>query len=194
MLGAAAVLAPVLLAAPAHAQPDPLATVSAAGMVACLDPDKARKTCGGMDYYEHRGGASYTHRAVVLMDPKGPVVVEMVLPVEVRNGAACELVRKEDLMMAKVRVGGRLLPPEEAAPDLEFVVGLLESALGKEYCTTYVVEGDSVMSKTSIAGVYRPGLDTHLMWVKGRRRLHRRPLSAHFSDFTAASVFLTWSL
>jgi hypothetical protein len=160
ILGSAA----LVLAVPAHAQPDPLAP-AAKGMAQCSKPDKARKTCSSLAYYKSAGGAHYDNRAIVMVSPQGPVLLETNTPVEVKNGAVCGAIRKEDVMAGKVRVGGNPLTGDQAAAVLGQLAQALAPVIGKEICTSYAADGDGFVGKSSIAGAYMPELDTPGIWV-----------------------------
>lgn len=156
-----------LLTAASAASPaiDPLLPAQS-GEMQCYEPDEARKTCRSLASYDKRDASSYDNRAIVLISPSEPVVLETVTPVTIQAGAVCGAIRPEDIQNGKLTISGRVLSADQAAPVLSRIADAMKPIMGKRICTTYVHEKDALIAHATINGVAQPDMDQTVKWVK----------------------------
>lgn len=136
------------------------------GSVQCYQPDDQQRTCRSIASYVPTGETTYANKAVVLLSPNGPVILETITPVTIRAGAVCGFIRAEDVRAGKLHVAGRLLTDAEAAPMLGQVVQSMSGIMGQEICTSYVQTADGLTAKATMNGVYQAGADQRVKWVQ----------------------------
>lgn len=136
------------------------------GSVQCYQPDDQQRTCRSIASYVPRGEAKYANKAVVLLSPNGPVILETITPVTIKSGAVCGFIQAEDVRAGKLHLGGRLLPHAEAAPLLGQVVQSMSGIIGQEICTSYVQTADGLIAKATMNGVYQASADQRVKWVQ----------------------------
>ena len=132
----------------------------------CYEPNEERKTCRSLASYKRLSDNRYTNTALVLISAAGPATLETETPVEVKSGAVCGAIRRDDILKGKLVVGGRALPPNEASPILAQIAQSMASVEGKEICTRYVPAAAGSTAKVSIDGAYQATMDQRVKWVK----------------------------
>ncbi len=154
------------LAAVAAVDPDPLARARS-GEAQCFMPDVLFKTCVSLEYYAATGPGTYTNRGVSLVEIDQSIVVDYLMPIQIRGRALCGTVRSAHLLSGKVSVAGRPLPREKAAAILARVNKRVAAIRDKEACMVYEPTDDGMLkTKVTVAGVRRPDLDAPFKWVK----------------------------
>ncbi|WP_116091555.1 hypothetical protein [Sphingomonas crusticola] len=157
------IIGALLAAAPATGA-NPIAP-ALAGQVECQRPNEQAKTCRSMATYRPLGGARYSNSALILLSPQGPVTLRVTSDVEVKHGAVCGLLRREDLDKGTLMVGDHVLGAKEAAPGLGQVAQAMASLLGKEICTTYESTASGLVGRLAVDGVARPEFDVPVKLV-----------------------------
>jgi hypothetical protein len=150
MLGAVAAFAMAAGAAPA-VYPDPLGP-AAAGRLQCYEPNEQKKTCTSIAGYRALGGGRYANTATVALTPDASVTLESVTNVVIRQGAVCGKIAAGDIASAKLRMSGRLLSDQEAAPYLAQIVEAMKPDFDKEICTRYEAAGAGLVAKGTVDG------------------------------------------
>ncbi len=156
MLTAASAVSPAI---------DPLLPAQS-GEIQCYAPDEARKTCRSLAFYEKRDASSYDNRAIVLISPAEPVVLETVTPVVIQAGAVCGAIRLEDIQKGKLTISGRDLPADQATSALSHIADAMQPIMGKRICTTYVSEKGALVAHVTINSVDQPDMKQTVKWVK----------------------------
>ena len=134
-------------------------------MMQCYEPDFASRTCRSLASYERQDGV-WLNTAVVLLARSPTITLETVNPVEVRNSAVCGyLSDPAQLRSAKIRVNGRLLPAEEAAPVLKAVSENRPSWALEEICTWYYRHGNGFIARATVGGEAGLVDDQFVTWV-----------------------------
>jgi hypothetical protein len=136
------------------------------GEAQCYAPDRTRKTCRSLAYYDARATSSYDNRAIVLVSTEGPVTLETITPVVVRAGAVCGAIRVNDIQSGKLIVSGRQLTVDEARPLLGRLAEAMTPIIDKEICTTYVPKDGALVAHATVDGTPRPDMDQLVEWVK----------------------------
>jgi hypothetical protein len=119
-----------------------------------------------MAAYRRLNDGSYANTATVLLSSEGPVVLETITPVTMREGAVCGSIRADDISAGKLRISNRLLADDEAAPILARVAQSMAPMINKEICTTYVQSANGIAAKATIEGMYRADADQKVAWIK----------------------------
>ena|SRR5436190_6920241 len=152
-------------AAPAASPANPLAP-AAQGKVECYAPDLARKTCKSMAAYRPQADGVYANLAVIMLQDKPLVVMQMLSPVRVRGGQVCGPVRDQDIDQATFEINGAAAPPDATAELRGKVRAQMAPLIGKEVCTQYLPgSGGAHIARNSEAGVVKPELDQKVIWV-----------------------------
>ena len=151
-------------AAPATtASTNPLA-LAKKGMLQCYQPDVVKKTCDSIASYQRTGPGTYDNKAIVSLG--SGATLETHSPVTVRGGAVCGLIKAEDVMAGRLRIGDRVITGEQAKPILEHVVQAFAPFAGKEICTRYEPAGADFKAKATIAGASLPERDITVKWIE----------------------------
>jgi hypothetical protein len=94
-----------------------------------------------------------SNRAEVLLAPSPITTIETVTPVVVKDGAICGFLRASDMDSAIVRRAGESVTAEQNRQVIEMVKNAVTPLLGKEICTRYVRDGESLKAKATLDGV-----------------------------------------
>lgn len=144
---------------------DPLAPARS-GALQCYKPDTAKKTCIALASYTFGAGDEILNQAEVLIMPSPLVVMKSVSSVTLKNGAVCGLLRKEDLDASTITVAGQVLAGDQAAGAHAQLEQALTSEIGKEICTTYTPQGDTIATSVTVDGVASPAQSSTILWVQ----------------------------
>lgn len=143
---------------------DPLESAEE-GLLQCWRPDLSNKTCRVIAAYRKTGPGTYDNTAVVAISSRGPTTVETHTPVVVRGDAVCGPVRTQDIRTGVLRQGARVVASADAKPVLDQIAQVMASLDGQETCTRYEPSGPDFTAKISVAGRYRPELDSKFKWI-----------------------------
>jgi hypothetical protein len=149
---------------PARAETDPLADARD-GKLQCYAPDAARKTCKALAAYLIAPDGTINNPAVVLVAPNPVIVMHVVSPVEIRDGAICGVARAEDIDAASIEVAGHPASPEEEGPIKAQIKNSIAPRIGKMICTSYLPGGDHLTAQVTVDGAPQPQLSASVIWV-----------------------------
>ncbi|QNQ09094.1 hypothetical protein [Sphingomonas alpina] len=138
---------------------------AASGMLQCHQPDTVRRTCRSLAAYRKRADESFDNTAIVMLSPSPLLVMETVTPVRVVSGAVCGTIRKQDIDVAVISVGGNRLGEDQVAPIRAKIAIAMSGLIDHPICTTYVTDGAMLTAKVTIDGVASPAMDQKLIWV-----------------------------
>lgn len=138
---------------------------AASGMLQCHQPDTVKRTCRSLAAYRKRADGSFDNTAIVMLSPSPLVVMETVTPVRVISGAVCGAIRRQDINVAVVSVGGNKLDEDQAVPIRARIATAMSGMIDRPICTTYVSDGATLTAKVMIDGVASPAMDQKLIWV-----------------------------
>ena len=159
-------LALILAAVAAQAAPaaalDPLAPARGGGLQ-CYGADPARKTCQALAGYTFGADGVILNQAEVMVSPSPVVTMKTVSPVTVKDGAVCGALSGID--QAEIAIEGRPADAAVTAQIRDQLATAMAPMLGKQVCTTYRREGDSLAADVTIEGVARPEMKTTVRWV-----------------------------
>jgi hypothetical protein len=85
-------------------------------------------------------------------------------PVEIRQGSVCGKIGSLD--EAAFTVNGAPAPEEVTATLRDAVATATSSIAEREICTSYLPEGDALMTQVRVDGVRHPELDMRVLWVE----------------------------
>jgi hypothetical protein len=157
-VAAYAVILGNLPAVPAEAQEGPRAIdLADQGYLYCVRPNERRKTCRAIETFERLNEGVYGSTSLIAGG--NGVSVEMYAPVWLVEDAFCGAVREQDVMSAILRVNGREVGPQAAAPALHQMLELLRPFIDREACTRYEPSGADFVARTTFDGVHLPEFD-----------------------------------
>lgn len=133
------------------------------GRVQCHNPDRPRKTCQSIGSYARAADGTIQNTAVVLLDAQPAIVMTSAAPVEIKDGAVCGKISPPDARA--FTINGAPAPENVTATLREAVATATSSIAGREICTSYVHDGDALMSQVRVDGVRRPEFDMRVLWV-----------------------------
>jgi len=136
------------------------------GMVQCYDPDTASHTCRSIAAYRRGRDGVWTNIATIMPDPGQPLTVEVESPVEVRDGAVCGTLRRDQVLGAKLRFFDRLVPADHALPVLVGIADAMAGVIDREVCTRYVPAAGGLVARARITGISAAFPDQRVIWVR----------------------------
>lgn len=101
------------------------------------------------------------------------VVMTSVAPVVIKDGAVCG--KFSSPQSAAFMVSGAAAPANVTATLRKAVATATASIANREICTTYVADGDALMSQVRVDGVRRPEFDMRVLWVEPAEGFAVRP-------------------
>ena len=153
-----------LLAEPGRLTPDPLEP-SRRGMVSCVDPDIASKTCMAIYRYSWDGDA-ISFAVTMLVNAPGHTVMEAKGHLYYRGDLSCSRrsFKPEEIVGATIDGAPA---DERALADLrERATAVLKPFDGLEYCVGYEPRGDDgFITRVFVENVRRPESDNTMRWV-----------------------------
>lgn len=135
------------------------------GQVQCYRPNPEQHSCVSIGAYARDANGVIQNTATVLLAPKPVIVMRSTAPVEVKAGAICGKIAAHDLEIATFTVDGRPADDATAAKVRQAIAPVYAPLLGREVCTTYVPDGETLWARASVDGVRRPDLDARVRWV-----------------------------
>ena len=135
------------------------------GLLECTRPDDQKKTCLSISSYRLVEGSTYSSTGAIVISPKGPVVLEITVPVTLKEGSVCGVMKLQDISSSRIRVAGKLLDHAQAAPILTRTVASLSLVMNKEVCSTNERSAEGIVQKTIIDGLYQADHDLMVEWV-----------------------------
>lgn len=157
----------VLTAAPfltaAQSASDPLAPAHN-GMVQCIEPNAARKTCMGIASYRFRSD-QITSPVSMIVSQNEPIIYHMETVVYVKDGAVCGVATESDFRNARYTVGGQDLPSGVSRQIGTVIADQSSELLNKEVCTYFRRRGAVWATESYVAGERFPEGDLEMMWV-----------------------------
>ncbi|MES2055695.1 MAG: hypothetical protein V4564_07150 [Pseudomonadota bacterium] len=138
---------------------------AASGMLQCHQPDTVKRTCRSLAAYRKQADGSFDNTATVMLSPSPLLVMETATSVRVVSGAVCGSIRKQDIEVAVISVGGNKLSEDLAVPIRAQIAVAMSGLIDRSICTTYVSDGATLTAKVMIGGVASPAMDQKLIWV-----------------------------
>jgi hypothetical protein len=162
-----AVLAVSAIVAGQAAAEEPGATITTEfldqGLLECQFPNTRQKTCRAIGVYERIQDGIYN--STTLIAQGGGVTVEAYTPVWLTDGALCGSIREQDIMTWVIRINGREVPADRAAPALAQQLTRLRPLLDQEVCTYYETTTDGLVARYTIDGELQTQFDTPVRLV-----------------------------
>jgi len=148
----------VLGSAPATAQESAsVLQLADQGFLACHSPNADRKTCKSIETLERVRDDLYN--STTLMAVGHGVTLEIYTPLWVVDDIVCGSIREQDLMAGVVRLNGREIAPQLAAPALDQALQQVRPFLDQQICTRYQPSGADFVAKNALGETYRPDWD-----------------------------------
>jgi len=136
------------------------------GQLQCYIPNVAKKTCHALAQYVWAADGSIQNPAEVMIEENPLVVMKGSAPVVVRSGAVCGPFRAEDIQQATFTIAGNPAPPQLTDQIRKQMLMVSTDRLGKEICTTYVLDKGEYAAQVTIDGVAHSELADRMIWVK----------------------------
>ena len=134
------------------------------GRVQCHNPDRSRKTCQSIGSYARAPGGTIQNTAVVLLNAEPVIVMTSTAPVENKAGAICGKISSPEA--GAFTINGASAPPDLTATLRQAVATSTSSIADREICTSYIPDGDALISQVRVDGVRRPEFDMRVLWVE----------------------------
>jgi hypothetical protein len=136
-----------------------------AGRMLCSYPDVETKTCTTIDNYALTAEGKLTNTGETIISESPLMTLAVTSVVQIENGAMCGLATKADLLNAKVRLNGTLLPPDRNAAMVAKLAGKYASMMGKKVCQTLKLNDGQLVQSAKIerVAVARPGVP--VQWI-----------------------------
>ena len=152
--------------APAWAAPlgAPIAA-AAQGQLQCYAPDVAHKTCKTLSAFRSGADGTIENTATMLIWKTPMIVMRTVSRVEIKAGQVCSHLNPQEIETAEFTLGKGPADPAKSATLRKMIAGAMKRMFGREICTAYVQNGDSLLAKATIEGASRPGADQKVIWV-----------------------------
>jgi len=151
----------LILAAAALQTADPLAHARA-GMVQCVMPNDAAKTCMGLTTYKINADGSFETTTTLLIAPTPLITLTVTSPGTVKDGALCGPVRKADFEAGTILMDGQAANEAMASAVRSQIVGALAPMDGKMGCGTEAADGTVTVT---LDGVAHPEMTQKTKWV-----------------------------
>lgn len=160
----ALILAVVAAQAAPAAAADPLAPARSGGLQCYgAGADPARKTCQALAGYTFGADGVILNQAEVIISPSPLVTMKTVSPVTVKDGAVCGPLSGID--QAQITIEGQPADDAVTAQIRAQLSTAMAPMLGKQVCTAYRRDGDSLVTDVTIDGVARPEMKSTVLWV-----------------------------
>lgn len=138
---------------------------AATGRLQCYQPDTARKTCQSLASYRIDKAGKIVNSTTVLLSPSAPVAMTTATEIKIRSGQVCGYVTPEGLAAATFAVGDEPATAKQTAILRERTSAAQRGVFGREVCTAYIADGNSIIAKTTLGGVAQPAWDQKVIWV-----------------------------
>ena len=164
-LGAAALAAGIVCAAPASAQTDVLAPARE-GQLQCYVPNAPAKTCQSLAGYSFDAQGGIMSQGDVMVMPQPLIVMRVSTPVALRNGAVCGPISPEDLQRATFTIDGVAANETETQNIRAALAQQLAGLLNVDVCTTFTPESGGFRADATFNGAPRPEMTQRVIWVR----------------------------
>ena len=102
--------------------------------VLCSNPDEATKTCSAIASYILAKNGILTETAEILISPDQPITLEMSSVVSVDGAVNCGALTLPEMQKGRLRLNGRLLPPDRNEAALSRLLERLAPMAGRKSC------------------------------------------------------------
>ncbi|RYY25125.1 MAG: hypothetical protein EOP62_14910 [Sphingomonadales bacterium] len=153
----------LILATPIAGQTaDPLAQARA-GMIQCIRPNEAAKTCMGTATYKINADGSFESTTTLMIAPSPLITMAVTSSGTVQGGALCGPVNKADFETAVIQMDGQPANDAMAAAIRPQILSAIASMEGKMSCGTEAPDGTITVT---LDGTPRPDMTQKAKWVK----------------------------
>lgn len=152
--------------APAVAQDGDVLAPARAGQLQCYEPNVAAKTCQSISGFSPGPEGAIINTADVLINPAPVIVMRVISPVTIRNGAICGPLTNEDLNRAHFTIDGQRASDADTQQIRTAMTEQLAPLIGQESCITLTPVDGGLRADTAIAGRARPDLAQRVIWVR----------------------------
>jgi hypothetical protein len=159
------VIGALLLALLAPADADPLAPAGE-GKMLCHRIDRAERTCETLAGYARNADGSYRTTAIGLVSTDPLMTITMHSTVHVRDGAVCERYGASDVQGAVRFADGTPVPAAKARERRKWLARQFAAFDGREICSRYTANGDSLRVQVTIDGDPQPEDPCVIEWVR----------------------------
>jgi hypothetical protein len=157
--------AAVLAAAAPVASPIDVFAPARNGQLACIVPDKAKKTCRSLSSYTFKDGKIIDTTETLLVEK--PLLTVITRSVgEIRGRNSCGTIRTEDIEDATFLVRGNKASRRTADRGREAFMAVMANYLDREICSTYVPDGSAFRTVILVNGSEHRHLSQPMIWVK----------------------------
>jgi hypothetical protein len=165
---AALAVACFVTAAPvsAHAQDGDVLAPAREGKLQCFEPNAANKTCQSIGGYTFNTNGVIDNTADVLIMPQPVIVMRVISPVTLRDGAICGPLTLADIDGATFTIDGAAASAEDAQSIKTALAEQLAPMLNVETCITLTPVDGGFRADTAMAGTPRPDLSQRVIWVR----------------------------
>ena len=158
----AAVLA---AAAPVGAGPIDVFAPARNGQLACIVPDKVKKTCKSLSQFTFRDGKIIDTTETLLVE-KPLLTIQTRSVGEIRGRNSCGTLRTEDIESATFLVRGNKASRRTADRGREAFMSVMANYLDREICSTYVPDGSAFRTVILVNGSEHRHLSQPMIWVR----------------------------
>jgi hypothetical protein len=152
-------------AAPVAVSPVDVFAPARAGQLACIVPDKAKKTCRSLSSYTFKGGKIIDTTETLLQD-KPLLTVRTTSIGEIRGRNSCGTMRTEDLEKAEYLARGTRASRRTSDRAREALRSEMANYLDREICSTYVADGSMFRTVILVNGSEHRHLSQPMIWVR----------------------------
>ncbi|GBF58933.1 hypothetical protein PbB2_02624 [Candidatus Phycosocius bacilliformis] len=125
------------------------------GHILCFSPNMKAKTCEVMVKYRKNFDGSWHEEATILLDRRGPIDIQIVGKVYLKDGKICTTVPPNPANTIRIRIDGSNISPKDYQQIYNKQVKELAPLVGKEGCSTVTRKNGLFYSSFKIDGVDR---------------------------------------
>ena len=152
-------------AAPVVSSPIDVFAPARNGQLACIVPDKVKKTCRSLSRYTFKDGKIIDTTETLLTD--NPLLtMETRLVAEIRGRNSCGTIRTEDIESATFLVRGNKASRRTADRGRVAFMDVMANYLDREICSTYVPDGSAFRIVILVNGAEHRHLSRPMIWVR----------------------------
>ena len=150
--------------APVVASPIDVFAPARNGQLACVVPDKAKRTCQSLSHYAFEDGKIIDTTETLLADK--PLLTITTRSVgEIRGQNSCGTLRTADIEAATFLLRGNPASRRTADRGREAFMSVMANYLDREICRTYVRDGSAFRTVTLVNGFEHRYLSQPMIWV-----------------------------
>jgi hypothetical protein len=151
-------------AAPVVSSPTDVFAPARNGQLACIVPDKVKKTCRSLSHYTFKDGKIIDTTETLLVE-KPLLTVETRSVGEIRGQNSCGTLRTADIEAATFLLRGNPASRRTADRGREAFMSVMANYLDREICTTYVRDGAAFRTVILVNGSEHRHLSQPMIWV-----------------------------